>query len=173
MSLLRLQRNELNNEQDIKPFQESINRISSMALIHEQMYQGDFIKEINLKTYLTQLTANLLETYSDTKNTKIIVHTTVKSIEINQLVPLSLILNELVTNSIKHNSSDKKLIKIEINFKNNSLLLNYFDNGNWKKPSKESSFGLELIKTFTEQLDGSFSLKIDSSIEYYFKFPKI
>ena len=171
-SLLRLQLYELDENQDNKPFLDSINRISAMAAIHEQMYQGETLKRIILNDYLKSLTDNLLESYDQTQTVFIDIHSTLKTINIEKLVPFSLIINELVTNSIKHRTSNKhKQIRIELTKNNHHILFKYYDNGSWKHSLNESNFGIELIDTFTHQLDGNYILDKENTILYSFEFP--
>jgi two-component system, sensor histidine kinase PdtaS len=88
--------------------------------------------------------------------------TQLKAIGLKSIVPLGLILNELITNSVKHIPKTSQSSEIEISlhyFNNEEMLLNYKDNGHWvENENKEAeSFGLELITVLTEQLEGTFT----------------
>lgn len=175
-SLLRLQLYKIENETAVIPFQESIDRISSMALIHEKMYQGDKVKAINIKNYIHDLAENLIKNYANEKQINLIANSSVKTIELNHIVPLSLILNELISNSLKHAFQNKSNGEIIINISTHEsahLKLCYKDNGEWKSPKNTSSFGLELIDTFTEQLNGTYTLETTNGTYYCFHFKDI
>jgi two-component sensor histidine kinase len=175
-SLLRLQLYKIEDETAVVPFQESIDRISSMALIHEKMYKGDKVKAINIKNYINDLALNLIKNYANEKDINLIVNSSVKTIELNHIVPLSLILNELISNSLKHAFQNKNNGEIIINISTNQsthLKLCYKDNGLWKAPKDSTSFGIELINTFTEQLNGTYKLETIDGTYYCFQFKDI
>jgi two-component sensor histidine kinase len=175
-SLLRLQLYKIEDETAVVPFQESIDRISSMALIHDKMYKGDKVKAINIKNYINDLAENLIKNYANEKFINLTVHSSVKTIELNHIVPLSLILNELISNSLKHAFQNKNNGEIIVNISTNEsthLKLCYKDNGTWKSPKDPTSFGLELIDTFTEQLNGTYTLETLNGTYYCFQFKDI
>ncbi len=173
-SLLRLQQYKIEDPKAQKPFQESINRISAMALIHEQMYQGDKVKGVSIESYIKELAQNLISNYSYSKTIDLKVSSTIKTIDLSIIVPLSLILNELISNSLKHafkkNENNRIEISISSSVNNSKMNLIYHDNGTWEAYAKPESFGLELIETFTEQLDGSYILNTDNGSKYTFEF---
>lgn len=171
-SLLRLQAQEINDEQQLNSFSEAINRVKSMALIHEKMYQSDVLANFDLKNYLNSLTNDLIETYSVKKPIKLEVISEVNQIGSKSIVPLSLLFNELISNSIKHGFKDKESGSISVKVthcdRENYFCLKYEDNGYWKSES-EKSFGLELIETMTDQLEGEYSVnKSETGTRYSF-----
>jgi len=175
-SLLRLQLYKIEDENAAEPFQESIDRIASMALIHEKMYQGDKVKAINIKDYIEDLAKNLIMNYANETFITLEVKSSVKTIELNHIVPLSLILNELISNSLKHAFPNKHNGHIRINISTNEIVnlqLSYKDSGIWKVPKNENSFGFELIDTFTEQLNGEYKFKSEEGVDYRFNFKDI
>lgn len=168
-SLLRLQSLEIVNKDQNHAFAESINRVESMALIHEKMYQSTNLVNFDFENYLISLTNNILSTYSLEGNIKLNVTSDIKNIGQKGVVPLSLLFNELITNSIKHGLKYIKNGKISIKIKNlpnDYFLLNYTDNGNWIE-GKEKSFGLDLIDSMTTQLDGSLRFYTDDDGTHY------
>ena len=66
--------------------------------------------------------------------------------------------------------SDSGEINIEIKVKNDKTIFEYRDNGKWKEPAKKMTFGLDLLDTLTEQLEGNFDRKFDNGTEYTFSF---
>lgn len=169
MSLLRLQSHEVKDEEARHHFGEAVNRVSAMAMIHEKMYQSQKLSKINLQEYLDSLVANLIQSYS--ANAKIIreIDSNIEEIQPKSLVPLALIFNELVSNSIEHAFHDKTEGRIKITAlqkEGDKVLVTYSDNGNWEAP-KGNSFGLELVESFTDQLDGTFARNIDTNGTHY------
>ena len=156
-SLIRLQSHEVSDSKAKMLFETSVDRIRAMALIHEKMYQGEDLSKINLEEYLDGLAKDIFRSYFDETKINFTIKSELEIIGNRTIVPLALIFNELITNSLKHAFIDYKegRISIEIKLdKDDYFTLNYFDSGKWKVQSKTSSFGLELIETFTEQLDG-------------------
>jgi two-component sensor histidine kinase len=153
-------------------FEASVNRIQAMALIHEKMYQGENLSKINLEDYLDGLAKDIFRSYFDETKINFTIKSELEIIGNRTIVPIALIFNELITNSLKHAfaDSEKGSISMEIKLSsNNYFTLDYFDSGKWKAKSKSSSFGLELIETFTEQLDGTLE-RISDEKGTLFKF---
>lgn len=157
-SLIRLQSRETEDTKAKVLFEASVNRIQAMALIHEKMYQGEDLSKINLEEYLNGLANDIFRSYFDETKVKFTIKSELEIIGNRTIVPIALIFNELITNSLKHAfiGVEEGSISIEIKLSdNNYFTLDYFDSGKWKPKSKPSSFGLELIDTFTEQLEGT------------------
>ena len=171
-SLLRLQASELTDHHTKDQFNEAISRISSMALIHEKMYQKEDLANLDLKVYLDSLIIDLMNTYSATGEINVTIDSNLQHMEIKNLVPVALIFNELITNSLKHAFTNTKQgeINISILTKGLDVLISYRDNGNWIKPVSDNSFGMTLIETFTEQLDGEYTINLEKGTEYKFCF---
>jgi two-component sensor histidine kinase len=176
MSLLRLQSNEIKDQQTRHHLAESVHRISAMALIHEKMYQSETLSKIDLKGYLNSLAEDLITSYADKTKIEVDIESELDRIEPKSIVPVALIFNELVSNSIKHGFKNLEIGKILIHVTRNpdgSIQLDYSDNGEWANPEKSNGFGLEMIEIFTEQLDGKVVRKIDHGTHYSFNFPAI
>lgn len=171
-SLIRLQSRETEDTNAKKLFETSVNRIQAMALIHEKMYQGEDLSKINLEEYLNGLASDIFRSYFDETKIKFTINSELEIIGNRTIVPLALIFNELITNSLKHAflDVDEGRISIEIKLdEEDCFSLDYFDSGKWKAKVKPTSFGLELIETFTEQLDGSL-IRVSDDKGTLFKF---
>jgi two-component sensor histidine kinase len=155
-SIIRLQSAETEDEMAKKIFDASVNRIVAMALIHEKMYQKDDLSKINLEDYINSLFEDIIKSFHRGDHIKYKVSSELEIIGNRTVVPLALILNELATNSFKHGFKDKVkgLIAIDVKLIEGGFTLIYTDDGFWVENVKSSSFGLELIETFTDQLDG-------------------
>ena len=176
-SLLRLQKAESENPVLNSEFTQAIDRISAIAKIHDKMYNNESLTRISLKNYLEELTDDLLDTHTLRTEFRREITTNIESIPPKHLVPIALLFNELITNSIKHAFSKQPnpQIKIEAHVNTfNTVTMKYADNGTWVKASeaeKESSIGLELIDSFVAQLDGTYKIdKTEQGTNYTFSF---
>jgi len=170
-SLLRLQSNELEKEKS-KEFAEAIDRVKAMALIHEKMYQTEEFSGLKLENYFESLAKELISTYSLEIPVTLNVDSEFEQVGSKTIVPLALLFNELISNSIKHafSNSETAIITVKLQEKENAFFqLIYHDNGTWKEQEKNTSFGIELINTMTDQLEGEFTLtRAKSGSEYKF-----
>jgi PAS domain S-box-containing protein len=179
-SLLQLQSQHVTDENLKKIFNESRNRIVSMALVHEKLYQSTDLAEIDLKEYVEALMNNLFVSYGIRKGSislKADIDENVQ-LDIDRLIPCGLILNELVTNSLKHAFHDGKNGEIRVGFKtddSNKVTVSVSDNGCGLPAGMDigdsKTLGLNLITSLTRQLRGN--LEYDGtdgmSVEITFK----
>jgi len=156
-SLLRMQAEEVNSPETRVHFQEAINRVMTMSLVHQKLYENDNLSDIDLQEYLETLTDDIISAWQKTNEVESEIMVQCSKIGAQTLMPLGLIITELITNSLKHAFSDARKSKISIRIEqstaDSSLTLIYSVNGNWIEPTA-ASFGMSLIETFTEQLDG-------------------
>ncbi len=157
-SLLNLQSRELTGH----PAQEALltgkNRIEVLSLVHKKLYKEGAETKVFLRDYLEELVLGLFYGYDISFNPEINMDNT--SISIDKAVPLALIINELVVNSLKHAYKDIKNpnLKIQIKEVNDKLEIDISDNGigfTEKEGGKKNSFGIKLITSLVNQLDGS------------------
>lgn len=176
VSLLRLQLHELEDEEARHHFSDTINRVSAMAMIHEKMYQTESLSRIDLESYLSTLVRDLISSYAVDKDIEIRITSNIKNMEPESIVPLALIFNELVSNSLEHafKNLNKGTITIDVQQNEKGITtIHYSDDGEWREPEKEYSFGIELIETFTEQLEGTCKRKnLSTGTHYHFEFNK-
>jgi len=167
-SLLRLQAADIGDEKVESHFNEAVDRIKSMSLIHEKMYQQDELAKLDLQEYLEALVNEILASHSSNKSISINVHSELTQVNIKNIVPIALLFNELIINSLKHafTNHDKGEINISVIKNENGFLISYADNGTWVEPTKASSFGFELIDTLCQQLDGSCIRDINKGTSY-------
>ncbi len=157
-------------------------RIRSMALVHEKLYQSGDLSNINLKSYLLGLADYLKRSYAnDKRNISIILNIIDRPISLETAVPLGLIINELLTNSLKHGFENREngKIKIKVDFnEQDEIALLVCDNG--VGISKDFSFeninslGMYLVKNLVEgQLHGSVMLNRNCGTEFLIKFKEL
>ena len=170
-SLLRLQSRELENPEAIAKFKDATHRVIAMSMIHEKMYQSDHLSTMHLSEYLHDLSNDLVSSYQSGYPVALEIDCDVESIDLKSVVPLALILNELISNSLKYAFDEYDNCKISISFvhfKDDLCKLTYSDSGTWKAPTRKGSFGLDLIESLTEQLEGT--LKTTTFPETSFEF---
>ena len=158
VSLLRMQNAETESEEAKWQFNEAINRIMTISMIHRKLYQTGELSRLEFNKYINGLVDDIKSLHTTSTRIKIDLTSNLEELDLKTVVPLGLIINELITNSIKHAFADKEEGTITISFTkdlDNSVVLNYFDSGTWKDPDK-NGFGLELLSLLTDQLDGTF-----------------
>ncbi len=172
-SLLRLQSKDIEDPEVIKQFNEATNRVIAMSLIHEKIYQTEDLSNIDLSAYIKSLTDELIRSYSVNIPVKTDINATLKFITPDYMVPFALLLNELTSNSLKHGFKEMQSgeISISIYEKDNTIEFDYQDNGTWDFGAEKSSFGIELIETLTEQLEGTYTRTTENGTSYRFSFP--
>ena len=172
-SLLNLQSRYIKDEESKNIFKESQNRTRSMALIHERLYQSTDLKRIDFGEYIRTLANDLYNTYvMDKSLITLNIDVDDVKLDINTSIPLGLIVNELVTNSLKHAFPPGKSGEIDIQFhtQDDKYLLEVKDNGiGFPKDinyQNTDSLGLRLINSLTEQIDGNIQLNNNSGTSF-------
>lgn len=167
-SLLSLQSDYLEDEKAIKIFEECKNRIQTMALVHETLYRSKDFEKVDVKNYIESLVEILLRIYATNAKVTLKTDITAKFLNLNTIIPLGLLLNEIISNSLKYAFKTEKNGEITINIhktKTNKYEMEISDNGvgfdEDIEDRKTNSLGLELVKIFTEQLNGKIE-KIDT-----------
>lgn len=173
-SMMRLQANISNDEVASKTLLEAVERIKTIALVHDRIYKSPTINTVKLNDYISSLFADIMLQFSGLKQPELKINDFDVDVNMDKIVPLALIINELITNSIKYAYDDQEHPEINIklsNPKSTGLELIYSDNGKWKEEGDSDRFGTSLIEIFTEQLDGVFDLeKSENGTYYHFKF---
>ncbi|MBW7868819.1 MAG: sensor histidine kinase [Brumimicrobium sp.] len=168
VSLLRIQSSGLQVEEAQESFHKAINRIMTMSLIHQKMYENKSLINIDLQDYIEKLLNDVISANSTKGDVKYMVNIHMKTLDPDRIVPLGLILNELISNSLKYAFEENGKIEISIyEGENQDFSMIYSDNGIWQKSSREDSFGIQLIDIFTEQLEGTYERIIDSQGTHY------
>lgn len=173
ISLLRLQSYQIENSETIQSFNEAINRILAISSIHEKIYQNDSFNKINIEEYFNDLSKEIISMHELNTEIETNFNFEIDSITLDTIVPLALIFNELISNSIKHfNHSENQLI-IEIEFKKmneKKLQLNYSDNGKWIENNKKNTLGIDIIHALTKQINGNLTLTKSPKTMFNFEF---
>lgn len=156
VSLLRLQKHELDNEEAKTQFQEAINRVIVMSSIHQKLYRQDDFTHINLQSHLMDLIQDVKSLFDHHKEVQVKVDCRVDYVDLKTMVPLGLLINELLSNSFKYAFINRNngSIYITIQQREEGFSLVYTDNGLWIGDADKRGFGVELIEVFTHQLNG-------------------
>ena len=170
-SLLNIQSTYVEDPDVIDFFQDSQNRIQTMAMIHEQLYQSNNLAQINFKEYLQRLVNNLLSSYNpNPKLLKAIINVESLHLNLEIAIPCGLLINELVTNAFKHAFVPEVSGELTINLyqdQNKIIHLIVADNGKGIpkniKIEEVDSLGLRLVRILTEQLDGQLYFNTSSA----------
>lgn len=172
ISLMRLQMGTQSDSENRK-YQEMINRVLTMALIHEKIYQSEELSQIKLKQYFTDLSDDILNSYQVDSDITLDLNIDVPQIGMKSMVPIALIFNELFSNTLKHAFKEGGEGKVHFNLfpiEGNKIGMEYYDTGTWVEPEEESSLGLELVSSLTGQLDGNMSFSKELNTHYSFEF---
>jgi PAS domain S-box-containing protein len=174
-SLLDLQSDLLDNQELIEIFADSQNRIRSMALIHEQLYQSPDLGQVEFGEYIHRLMSNLFFSLGDCLNgVKPIVEVEPVYLNLETAIPCGLLINEIVTNAFKHAFPNDKSGKVYVRFHQNhqQLTLTIADNGigihDGINLQNSSSLGLRLVNILSKQLKAE--IKSYFSQGTYFQF---
>lgn len=163
-SLLNLQSQCLEDKETQNVFIESKNRVKSMALIHEKLYRSSSLAHINFGDYVESLVESLIYSYMDfSANIKTEIDINDIYLNIDTAIPCGLIINELVSNSLKHAFPDSKgIIKIKMRMNEDKYLLKVCDDGSGFPPEIDfkntESLGMQLINSLVIQLDGDIEM---------------
>lgn len=179
-SLVRLQSDYINEHNFKERLNEIESRILSMALVHEKLYQSNNLSKLVVKSYIRDLSINILESYQTNAEVNFVFDIDSRELSIDTLIPFGLILNEVISNALKHGFYERKQGAISISLKNgenNESILLIQDNGIGAdlniEELKEDSLGMELIFSLTEQLEGKLSLTTHNGFAYKFWFPNL
>jgi two-component sensor histidine kinase len=178
-SLLSLQSGQSNSKEVQELMEENQNRVQSMSMIHQKLYQGDNLATIEMKDYFMNLGNYTLDVFNAREKISIDYNMDNLEIDVDMAVPIGLIVNELLTNSLKYAFPDKRkgLISIRLFKDQQKLHLQVSDNGIGKPTSfseNKHGFGTKLVELLTIQLDGRMSEKISEGtiIKFIFQLPK-
>jgi PAS domain S-box-containing protein len=158
---------------------DSRDRIRSMSFIHESLYQNKDFSSIDLADYMEGLSRNLMMSYSLTG--KVALETDLERVDLvlDQAIPCGLILNELISNALKHAFPDGRAGTVTIGLKQegNKVCISLSDNGAGLAPGfdakRDANLGLELVHTLVEQLDGELNMSNDEGVSYLLTFERL
>ena len=179
-SILSLQASYVNDVKTLEILKESQDRIKTMSFVHESLYQNSDFSSIKLGDYVSTLAQNLIYSYkSDEFSIKLDTKFDEIFLNLYQAIPCGLIVNELVSNALKHafKKVKKGKLSIHIHKEANSIYINICDNG-VGMPDNISienieTLGFQLVHALVDQLDGTINVNNKNGTEYLIKFEQV
>ncbi|MGB2907021.1 MAG: PAS domain S-box protein [Candidatus Aminicenantaceae bacterium] len=177
-SLLRLQASNLSDPDALESLQISQDRIRSMALVHEGLYRSSDLSQIDFAEYVKKLTGHLYSINADSRS-QISLHVEIEdiSLDINRAIPCGLIINELVTNALKHAFPGGRKGEIFIRmarFKQGGLSLTVADNGMGFPAEVDirntDSLGMQIVGDLVQQLNGILRVNTKDGTQFTIRF---
>jgi two-component sensor histidine kinase/predicted hydrocarbon binding protein len=170
-SLLNLQSDTISEKQFQLKFHESVNRVKTMAIMHDLLYQSGDISNINIEDYFNSLCQYSAYAYPIEKKVKVNlrINSDIKVFDLDRGITCGLLINEMITNALKHAFENISSPKINVLLNQQKIRdkiwfeLIVADNGNGFpkgfKPENSSGFGFQIIQALAEQLNGKLSAK--------------
>ncbi|MFB6345380.1 MAG: PAS domain S-box protein [bacterium] len=178
-SMLSMQMREIDQDGLREKIQDSINRVKSMALIHENLYQSDNLANLNFERYVRELTDRTVTLHQrDHSDVNVSIEVDSQSLKLDQAIPCGLILNELLTNTLEHGFTTGESANISIMFYSDDRKadLTVKDDGRGFPTDFDmdtiDTFGMQIVQSLVEyELNGSMSVENDNGAVIQITFP--
>lgn len=176
-SLINLQVRKLDAGENRDALEECRRRVMAIALIHEKLYQsGDFAR-IPFEEYARSLATSVFHASAGTSRVRLVLEVEAISLAVDQAIPCGLVLNELITNALKHGYSDGRAgtVRVELDQDGGRVRLAVMNDGidlpaNFREKAT-SSLGLHLVDTLASQLGGELAIRSAPSTSFQLSFP--
>ena len=176
-SLLSLQSRFDPENQSASAIKTARSRVQAMALLHQKLFNNQNLNALSIKLYFNDLIEDIQDSYQENP-TPVEFKTNIEEIilDIETIIPLGLILNELITNSLKHAFVNKPegLITVDVLKRNGDIVLQYSDDGIGfpfeTLPDTSESLGVEIIKSFAEKLEANITIDNTKGASIQFVF---
>jgi two-component sensor histidine kinase len=177
ISLINLQLDGIEGGKTSSALREIQSRVRSMSIVHQKMYQTSNFKDIKLVDYAEQIIENLSDLYDQEDTNHELNISNEYRLEMDDAIPMGLILNEIISNYFKHCYTDEKSeFTLNVTTEKEKVTMIYSDNGAGFNKNIESerlnSLGLQLISNLSEQLDGTCNFKNDNGAVYSISIPR-
>jgi PAS domain S-box-containing protein len=176
---LELQSNYIDDPLAVEKLNECQQRVRTMALVHEKLYQAKNLGVINAAEYIKSLLADLMNSYSLSTAVDVSVDVDDININLDMAIPCGLIINELVTNSLKYAFASLPVGKISLALnhrENHTFCLTVWDDGVGLPPDFEArsaaSLGIQLVRVLVHQLGGEMKIEQDQGTRFIIIFPE-
>ena len=176
-SLLRLQQTRVDAPVARAALQDSINRVQAMGLVHQLLYSTQELSQVEFAAYAGRLAQQLVGAYGMTERIGVAVVGDGSRFDLDTAIPLALIVNEVVSNALKHAFPDERpgSITIELKRDGEALVLSLTDDGIGMPDGMEwadtRSLGLRIIRSLSSQLDGTVSFSGQTGTRFTLRFP--
>ncbi len=175
-SLLLLQSRQVDDLSVREVMEEGQNRVQSIGIVHQKLYQGDNLSSIEMKDYFINLSEGILDTFDSEDRIQIECIMDQLELDVDTAVPIGLIVNELLTNALKYAFPNGQSGKVKIQLEateDNCLRLEVADNGVGKvTQTKGTGFGSQLITLLTQQLGGTLQEEVKNGTVVRLEFKK-
>lgn len=176
-SILNLQSSYVKDTYALNLLKECQNRVKSMAFIHESLYQTKNFESVNFSEYVTTLTKNLIHTYSvNTQKIKLILTLDKLFLNLDTSIPCGLIINEIISNSLKYAFPNDRdgIIFVTLKVNRHKVMIEAGDNGvgipDTIDIKETQTLGLQLVDTLIEQLGGTLELDRTKGTKFIIEF---
>jgi two-component sensor histidine kinase len=173
-SLLALQSAQIVDPDTKEAMQDGQNRVHSIGIVHQKLYQGENLGTIEMKDYFINLSESILDSFGPERRVTVEFAMETLNVDIDTAVPLGLIVNELLTNTLKYAfpNNQNGLVVIKLEQQNSGILhLEVSDNGIGKSGIVHGTgFGSQLVSLLTRQLNGSVKEEIKNGTHIFFEF---
>jgi PAS domain S-box-containing protein len=172
-SLLSLQKNRFEDEKVKDVFFDCQNRIFAIAKVHDVLYRDSGLLKVNFETYITSLLKNIDLAFNQKNKIKFTINVTGSGMVLDDVIPLGLVINELVTNSVKHAGRDNEELEIyiELSEEDGVFTLKLGDNGIGiltESAKGPNHIGVELIEIFCDQLEATLKI-VDKELGLHYE----
>ena len=177
-SLLKLQSVKTKDEAAKDVMRASQNRVQSMGIIHQKLYQGENLGSIEMLDYFKNLSENIIDAFGANDKVEVQYDMNMVELDVDTAVPIGLIVNELLTNSLKYAFPEDRKGRIELSLKEmdeTQLQLVVADNGVGQTAGaspKGTGFGSQLVQLLTSQLQGSMQADYSNGTRLSFQLEK-
>jgi two-component sensor histidine kinase len=180
VSLLRLQGKAIHDPRLAAALRESEHRVQSMALIHEQLYQTKDLRAVDLSRHVSTLGASLLHSYGvEHERIALQVKIALRPLAVDQAIPAGLILNELISNALKHAFPGEHggTVTVTGTRERGDIVLEVRDDGmglpRELDVKRTTSLGLQIVQILAQQLKGSFAVERGHGVAFRVTFPEV
>lgn len=177
ISMLNAQADFLEDPQALTAIMDSRNRVNAMALIHQKLYQTDSLSQVNMPEFVRELTDHLLSSYSLRTSVQTDLHIDDVSLSVTQAIPIGLIINEAVTNSLKYAFPEQPsgMISVTLNAPGPAICqLTISDNGtgfpDGLDTARSNTLGLLMIRGLSQQLGGKLTIRNENGVRIQLVF---
>lgn len=175
ISLINLQQGYARDPEDAELFSRSADRVRSMALVHEQLYQSDSHARIDFRQYLETLLREIESSRRGPAGGRFELHSETLFLDLHRAVPCGLIVNELCSNALKHAGGREVTVFVRLEKRDGTIVIAVSDDGPplpaGFDPQKSGGLGLTLVHSLAEQLHGSMEITSDPGPTFTLIFP--
>lgn len=177
ISLINMKKSSTNNSETLSALTEIQDQVMSMALVHRKIYEEKNKNAVDIKSFIDELSSGIANSFPRENKVKITSQIQDVKLDVSKAIPFGLILNELITNSMKHAFEGIAEPGIQIDLRNDqsgNMILKFTDNGvgiSTDSINNEDKLGMMLIRSLVDQLDGQSVIKSDSGFNFEMKIP--